>query len=136
MTGRVTAWRWRAGGGGVLSRKPECVEDYTDVLIPLDQAHLHSHSARCGRTEYEEVPGDDHGDGEEDDPKDRGGEDEGTGMLEMNAAEYSIEGLRKEVRKGASGERSVYESKSCFHERAGCEREGGEVYVCLVFGLD
>lgn len=122
MSGRITAWRWRRGGGGsgssgVLQRKPEHVDDYTGVLIPLDQAHLHSHSARCGRTEYEEVPGeDDDENGEGLDPKDsRGGggggiEEEDTGMLEMSAAEYSIEGLRKEVRKGAGGTRSVYES--------------------------
>lgn len=115
MSSRVTAWRWRGG----LGRKPEHVNDYTGVLIPLDQAHLHSHSARCGRTEYEEVPGEDGDDVDgDDDPKDRGGrgrggdEDEGTGMLEMSAAEYSIEGLRKEVRKGAGGTRSVYESTS------------------------
>lgn len=110
MSGRITAWRWRRGGG--LQRKPEHVDDYAGVLIPLDQAHLHSHSARCGRTEYEEVPGDDDVDGDED-PKDRGGvaDDEGTGMLEMSAAEYSIQGLRKEVRKGAGGTRSVYESR-------------------------
>lgn len=136
MSGRITAWRRRRGGSsGGLQRKPEHVDDYTGVLIPLDQAHLHSHSARCGRTEYEEVPGEDDDDEEENagfDPKDgvggeRGGrgrgrqgvggdgnEGEDTGMLEMSAAEYSIEGLRKQVRKGAGGTRSVYESRFFF----------------------
>ncbi|ROV96286.1 hypothetical protein VMCG_07660 [Cytospora schulzeri] len=86
MSGRL---RWR-------SSRPESVNDYTGVLIPLDQAHLHSHSARCGRMEYEEVPDDD-GEEEEDFTKDRAGEEhEETGMLEMNAAEYSVEGLRRE----------------------------------------
>lgn len=115
MSGRITSWRWRRGYGGLPQRKPEHVDDYTGVLIPLDQAHLHSHSARCGRTEYEELPGDEEEDGDED-PKDRvlGGADgdEDMGMLEMSAAEYSIQGLRKEVRKGSGGTRSVYESKS------------------------
>lgn len=114
MAGRITAWRWRRGGSSslpLLLRKPEHVDDYAGVLIPLDQAHLHSHSARCGRTEYEEVPGDDNDDDGEDLPKDN---DEDTGMLEMRAAEYSIQGLRKEVRRGASGTRSVYESRSFF----------------------
>jgi hypothetical protein len=63
--------------------------------------------------EYEEVPGDD--DEEEAGfPKHRAGDDqESTGMLEMNAAEYSVEGLRREVRKGADGIRSDYESGFC-----------------------
>lgn len=118
MTGRITAWRWRT--------RRWTPADYSSVVIPLDQAHLHSHSARCGRTEYEEVPRsegggharddenneeeeDDEGD---DDPKARGGGDEDTGMLLMSAAEYSIEGLRKEVRRGGRGTRSEYESES------------------------
>lgn len=101
MAGRITAWRWRTPPA----------ESYAGVLIPLEQAHLHSHSARCGRAEYEEVPGDD----EDDDPKygRRGsaGSDETTGMLEMRAAEYSIAGLRKEVRRMDGGGGSEYESE-------------------------
>lgn len=98
MVGRL---RWRG-------LRAESVDNYAGVLVPLDEAHLHSHSARCGRTEFEELPA--HGD-DDDDPKDGGG-DEGTGMLEMSAAEYSIEGLRKEVRRGGSGMRSDYECQS------------------------
>ena len=101
MSGRL---RWRG-------LRTESVDNYTGVLIPLDQAHLHSHSARCGRTEYEGLPEDD---GEEEDEylKDRAGDDdEERGMLEMTAAEYSIEGLRREVRKGETGTRSDYESE-------------------------
>lgn len=109
MTGRITAWRW---WGLRNSNTAASASDYGGVLIPLDQAHLHSHSARCGRTEYEEVPGHDPEEEEDgEDPKDSHG-DEGTGMLEMSAAEYSIEGLRKEVRKGGGGTRSSYESES------------------------
>lgn len=121
MTGRITAWRWPT--------QRWTPADYSSVVIPLDQAHLHSHSARCGRTEYEELPHEEgfgaHGRGEEageggdgddddddDDSKARGGGDEGTGMLPMSAAEYSVEGLRKEVRRGGAGTRSEYESES------------------------
>lgn len=122
MAGRITAWRWQ---------NPRWTPaDHSGVVIPLEQAHLHSHSARCGRAEYEEVPDqdrvgheDEEGEGDaddENDPKARGvgvrgeGEgDEGTGMLPMSAAEYSIEGLRKEVRRGGGGTRSEYESEFC-----------------------
>lgn len=90
------------------------MNDYTGVLIPLDQAHLHSYSARCGRMEYEEVPGGDEEEEDNDFPKHRAGDDqEGMAMLEMNAVEYSVEGLRREVRKGADGMRSDYESWFC-----------------------
>ncbi len=82
--------------------RAESVDDYAGVLIALDEAHLHSHSARSGRTEYEEPPG------EEDVGKDA--ENEATGMLEMRAAEYSLEGLRREVRRGGRGQWSEYES--------------------------
>jgi hypothetical protein len=89
-------------------------EDYSGVVIPLEEAHLHSHSARIGRCEYEEVPRESHdsdglldGDGDDDTGKDR--ESESQGMLEMSAAEYSVEGLRKEVRRGGKGQWTAYE---------------------------
>jgi hypothetical protein len=89
-------------------RRAESVHDYAGVLISLEEAHLHSYSARSGRTEYEEPPDEDvDGDGAEG-LKDA--ENEATGMLEMRACEYSIEGLRREVRRGAKGESSEYES--------------------------
>lgn len=82
----------------------ESVHNYAGVLVPLEEAHLHSHSARTGKTEFEELPGEDV-DGEEEDDDDeedaiKDREDESTGMLQMSAAEYTIEGLRREVRKG------------------------------------
>lgn len=88
----------------------ESVHDYVGVLVPLDEAHLHGHSARCGKTEFEEAHSDDVSDhGDDDAGKD--GDDEGAGMLEMSAAEYSIEGLRKEVRRGERGKTwTEYES--------------------------
>ncbi|KAL1878281.1 hypothetical protein Daus18300_002199 [Diaporthe australafricana] len=124
MAGRI---RWRG-------LRTESVDNYSGVLISLDQAHLHSHSARCGRTEYEELPS--HGD-DEDDPKDSVG-DEGTGMLEMSAAEYSIEGLRKEVRRGGSGMRSDYEMKSMLVNKAvqdiGMGKYNWHLFVLCGFG--
>lgn len=92
--------------------RPASAEDYSDVLIPLEEAHLHSHSARLGRTEFEEPPGEDSpGQGYDEDDDGKDGEHEGRGMLEMRAAEYSIEGLRREVRRGEKGQVSDYESK-------------------------
>lgn len=122
---------WRLFGGG----RAETADDYAGVLIPLEEAHLYSHSARSGRTEYEELSGDDGGDGgdgvgaQQQQQRRRGAgggencggsggngkrdEHEGTGMLQMCAAEYSIEGLRREVRRGEKGRQwSAYESES------------------------
>lgn len=119
MAGRITAWRL----GGLLRPQSAAAgfgADYSSVVIPLERAHLHSHSARCGRTEYEEIPGADLENEEEaaddDDDDDDGGlkdGDEGRAMLEMNPAEYSIQGLRKEVRKreGGGKEMGEYESE-------------------------
>lgn len=91
----------------LISGPPESVENYLGVVVPLEEAHLHSHSCRTGRTEFEERPTPDEDD-DDDATKDA---EERQGMLEMSAAEYSIEGLRKEVRKG-KGESTDYESES------------------------
>lgn len=92
----------------LISGPPESVENYLGVVVPLEEAHLHSHSRRTGRTEFEERPTPDEDDDDNDATKDA---EETQGMLEMSAAEYTIEGLRKEVRKG-KGESTDYESKS------------------------
>ena len=87
-------------------RRQESVHDYAGILVPLEEAHLHSHSARSGKSEFEEPPGEYDPATVEDgmhDSADKDDEDEGTGMLQMSAAEYTIEGLRREIRKG--GER-------------------------------
>jgi hypothetical protein len=91
---------WRLGSGYV-----ESVDDYLGVLVPLQEAHKYSYSRRSGRTEFETTPED-----PEDDVGTKAGEDEGESMLQMNAAEYTIEGLRKETRKGRR-RWSDYESK-------------------------
>jgi hypothetical protein len=101
--------------------RTESIHDYNGVLVPLEEAHLHSHSARSGRCEFEETSTceEDEGlmRGSEglDDDADKDAENEGTGMLQMSAAEYSIEGLRRQVRKGDKGQTlTEYESKTCF----------------------
>jgi hypothetical protein len=59
-----------------------------------------------GRCEFEEAPREenDHGDDGENGvdcgAAAKDGESESRGMLEMSAAEYTIEGLRKETRRG------------------------------------
>jgi hypothetical protein len=88
-------------------RRVESVDDYSGVVVSLEDAHLHSHSYRSGRTEFEEAPS---GEISDDEDGTKAQDHEGTGMLEMNAAEYSIEGLRKEVRRGGKGRKfSDYE---------------------------
>ena len=95
-------------------RQPETVQSYVGVLIPLEQAHLHSHSARTGRTEFETLDEEDTfqvGDDDDETGSAKGEDSERQGMLQMKAAEYTIEGLRKETRKGRRGDWTVYESK-------------------------
>ncbi len=85
------------GNGGY-----ESVHNYAGVLIPLEEAHLHSHSARIGRTEFEEIPDSaasaDAFELESEAAKDM--DNESTGMLQMSAAEYTMDGLRRETRRG------------------------------------
>jgi len=88
----------------------ESVDDYSGVLVELDEAHLHSHSYRLRRpTGFDDACDDDDG------APTKVGDDEGTAMLDMRAPEYSIEGLRNEVRRGAKGEKwTAYERKLLF----------------------
>jgi hypothetical protein len=88
----------------MFTAPPMSTDGYRGVVVPLEEAHLHSHSRRVGRTEFEERPTPEDGD-DEDPMKDA---EESMGMLEMSAAEYTIEGLRKEMRRGR-GESSDYE---------------------------
>ncbi|PNY27443.1 MFS-type transporter [Tolypocladium capitatum] len=93
---------WRLGMGWI-----ESVNDYAGVLVPLEEAHLHSHSARTGRTEFESRHDD-----TDDDARSKDEDSERQGMLMMDAAEYTIEGLRKETREGRRGIWTEYESES------------------------
>ncbi|CAG9999628.1 unnamed protein product [Clonostachys byssicola] len=90
-------------------RHVESVDDYLSVLIPLDKAHLYSHSAKQGRAGSASRRDDaEVGDGDEE----KDGENETSGMLHGHAGEYSIEGLRKEMRQGNQGKWTSNEIKS------------------------
>ncbi|KAK0385002.1 hypothetical protein NLU13_7480 [Sarocladium strictum] len=118
---------WGLGLGRV-----ESVDDYEGVLIPLEQAHLHSYSARTGRTEFEAPAPVDEEDVDKDD------DNETQGMLPMHAAEYTIEGLRKETRSGRQGKWSDYEIKSKLINKAiqdiGMGSYNWQLFVLCGFG--
>ncbi|KAI0455872.1 sugar transporter [Xylaria acuta] len=131
--------------------RQESVHDYIGVLVPLEDAHLHSHSARCGKAEFEEDRrGSDDGntnadlDGDEDEETALGtsyknSDNEGEGMLQMDAAEYTIEGLRRDVRKGEPGRRwTEYELKSKLINKAiqdiGMGRYNWQLFILCGFG--
>ncbi|KAH7026127.1 sugar transporter [Microdochium trichocladiopsis] len=131
---RFLAWRFG---------RQESVHDYAGVLVPLEEAHLHSHSARSGKSEFEEPPNEYDPAAVEDgshDAVDKDDEDEGTGMLQMSAAEYTIEGLRREIRRG--GERghqwTSYELKSKLINKAiqdiGMGRYNWQLFILCGFG--
>ncbi|KAI6326480.1 hypothetical protein MCOR29_003435 [Pyricularia oryzae] len=115
----------------------ETTASYAGVLIPLEEAHLYSHSARSGRTEYEESPSTADNNNDDEAGGKRGGEE--AGMLEMRAAEYSIEGLRREVRLGSGGTRPIaYEMKSKLINKAvqdiGMGRYNWQLFFLCGFG--
>ncbi|KAI1421100.1 sugar transporter [Xylaria sp. FL1777] len=129
----------------------ESVHDYVGVLVPLEEAHLHSYSARCGKAEFEEDrrgSGDAHGNAGLDYNEDeetalgsafKNSDNEGDGMLQMDAAEYTIEGLRRDVRKGEPGRRwTEYELKSKIINKAiqdiGMGRYNWQLFVLCGFG--
>ncbi|KAI0442441.1 sugar transporter [Xylaria telfairii] len=131
--------------------RQESVHDYIGVLVPLEEAHFHSHSARCGKAEFEEArQGSDDGDGnadlddDEDEETALGGsfknsDNEGQGMLQMDVAEYTIEGLRRDVRKGEPGRRwTEYELKSKLINKAiqdiGMGRYNWQLFILCGFG--
>ncbi|ORY64970.1 major facilitator superfamily domain-containing protein [Pseudomassariella vexata] len=130
---------WKLGRG-------ESVHDYVGVLVPLEEAHLYSHSARSGRCEFEEVR--DGGIREEENPLDdereaeagKDGENEDTGMLQMCAAEYTVEGLRREIRTGEIWGKgwTEYEMKSRLINKAiqdiGMGRYNWQLFVLCGFG--
>jgi hypothetical protein len=104
-------WPWRRAG---------TVADYTAVVVPLDEAHQHSHTFRLRPRPETEGQLDDDVFEEEDPGIDKDGDDEDTTMLVASSTvpEYSIEGLRREVRRGRREENwTPYESElvwACF----------------------
>ncbi|TGJ82113.1 hypothetical protein E0Z10_g6656 [Xylaria hypoxylon] len=131
--------------------RQESVNDYIGVLVPLEEAHLHSYSARCGQAEFEEDQqgsGNAHANTNLDYNEDeetalgaafKSSDNEGEAMLQMDAAEYTIEGLRQAVRKGEPGRRwTEYELKSKLINKAiqdiGMGRYNWQLFVLCGFG--
>ncbi|KAH8170597.1 major facilitator superfamily protein [Sarocladium implicatum] len=119
---------WNLGLGRI-----ESVEHYEGVLVPLEQAHQHSYSARVGKAEFQApVAGDD------DEEADKDVDNETQGMLNMQAAEYTIEGLRKETRSGRQGKWTEYEIKSKLINKAiqdiGMGSYNWQLFVLCGFG--
>ncbi|KAI2640244.1 sugar transporter [Xylaria nigripes] len=131
----------------------DSVHDYPGVLVPLDQAHLHSHSARRGKAEFEvdrHRSDDDSASADLDlnDYEDeetalgttfKNGVGEGAGMLQMDVAEYTIEGLRRDARRGEPGRRlTEYELKSKIINKAvqdiGMGRYNWRLFILCGFG--
>ncbi|KAF3021436.1 hypothetical protein E8E14_006188 [Neopestalotiopsis sp. 37M] len=131
----------------LLGGRTESVHDYAGVLVSLEEAHLHSHSARTGKCEFEEARDDNEEESdrlvdEEGAAKDGEHEDneEGAGMLQMSAAEYTIEGLRRAVRKDEKGGQKAteYELKSKLINKAiqdiGMGKYNWQLFVLCGFG--
>ncbi|KAI0802744.1 sugar transporter [Xylaria sp. FL0064] len=125
----------------------ESVHDYIGVLVPLEEAHLHSYSARCGKAEFEEDrrgSGDAYAGAHLDEETAfraayKNSDNEGDGMLQMDAAEYTIEGLRRDARKGEPGRRwTEYELKSKIINKAiqdiGMGRYNWQLFILCGFG--
>lgn len=89
--------------------RPRTPSSLDRVIIPLEDAHLHSHAARVGGVQPHDSDDDDEDVEGEPGPK---SSHEETGMLEMSVSEYSIEGLRREVRKGSHAQLTDYERTS------------------------
>ncbi|KAL7963426.1 MFS general substrate transporter [Trichoderma compactum] len=124
----MISWRFRLG-------RTESVDNYEGVLVSLEEAHLHSHSARVGRVEFENQ---DESAGDDDDDVNSVKDDQGEGMLLMNAAEYTIEGLRAEMRQGKRGQWTDYEIKSKLINKAiqdiGMGRYNWRLFILCGFG--
>lgn len=113
----VRLLRWNIPG-------PRTPASLDRVIVPLEDAHLHSYAARHGGAG---------GSAEQDDDDDAEGggapeaksSHEETGMLEMSVSEYSIEGLRREIRKGSRGPLTEYERASIAPILRGLREESG-----------
>lgn len=124
----------------------ESVHNYPGALIPLEQAHLHSHSARsASRTQalaaYEEDIALDElnydGEAGEASPA-KEGDSESQGMLPQRAGEYTIAGLRRAVRQGGKDKWTEYELKSKLISKAiqdiGMGSYNWQLFVLCGFG--
>ncbi|KAK4645508.1 hypothetical protein QC761_202060 [Podospora bellae-mahoneyi] len=127
-----------------------------NVLIPLSEAHLHSHSYRSRLTSTDDTAEDtqkdddghdDDDDDDDDDLEGGGGRDEGTGMLlrrssssgellGMTAAErdYTIGSLRREVRAGGGKRTAAGRGEYETIQDIGMGRYNWQLFVLCGFG--
>ena len=96
--------RWNLG--------PKTPASLDRVIVPLEDAHLHSYAARMNRGNRAPHLSADDGDDEEDEDVEAGAKSshEESRMLEMNVPEYSIKGLRREAQEGSKVPLTDYES--------------------------
>lgn len=120
-----------------IGRRVESVDDYAGVLVPLEKAHLHGLSARSGRSAFE-PRSDNRGDDVEHAVEGKNEDSETEGMLQRDAAEYTIDGLRTEMRQGRRGHWTEYEIKSKLINKAigdiGMGRYNWQLFVLCGFG--
>ena len=96
--------RWSLG--------PKTPASLDRVIVPLEDAHLHSYAARMNRGNRAPHLSADDGDDEEDEDVEAGAKSshEESRMLEMDVPEYSIKGLRREAQEGSKAPLTDYES--------------------------
>ncbi|KAG6041701.1 hypothetical protein E4U41_002784 [Claviceps citrina] len=121
----------------LLGRRVESVNDYAGVLVPLEEAHRHSLSGRCGRPNTASREDDLEYDLEHDvEGENKDGESQA--MLQMEEAEYTIDGLRTEMRQGRQGQWTEYEVKSKLINKAigdvGMGRYNWQLFFLCGFG--
>ncbi|KAG6318976.1 hypothetical protein E4U44_007347 [Claviceps purpurea] len=131
-----------------IGRRVESVHDYAGVLVPLEEAHLHGISARSDRTRSDSRRQDRRADdlesaataaaeGEEEEEM-KNADSEAEAMLQMEEAEYTIDGLRAEMRQGRQGRWTEYEVKSKLINKAigdiGMGRYNWQLFVLCGFG--
>ncbi|KAG6175436.1 hypothetical protein E4U51_000075 [Claviceps purpurea] len=133
-----------------IGRRVESVHDYAGVLVPLEEAHLHGISARSDRTRSDSRRQDRRADDlesaataaaeeeEEEEEEMKNADSEAEAMLQMEEAEYTIDGLRAEMRQGRQGRWTEYEVKSKLINKAigdiGMGRYNWQLFVLCGFG--
>ncbi|KAG6284317.1 hypothetical protein E4U46_007304 [Claviceps purpurea] len=133
-----------------IGRRVESVHDYAGVLVPLEEAHLHGISARSDRTRSDSRRQGRRADDlesaataaaeeeEEEEEEMKNADSEAEAMLQMEEAEYTIDGLRAEMRQGRQGRWTEYEVKSKLINKAigdiGMGRYNWQLFVLCGFG--
>ncbi|KAG6064838.1 hypothetical protein E4U32_008037 [Claviceps aff. humidiphila group G2b] len=128
-----------------IGSRVESVHDYAGVLVPLEEAHLHGLSARSDlrrqrrrADDLESAATAAADDEDEDEDEGKGADSEAEAMLQMEEAEYTIDGLRAEMRQGRQGQWTEYEVKSKLINKAigdiGMGRYNWQLFVLCGFG--